>query len=84
MQPLDFGNLRAWPSMRELSEIRQGGGTEIDQMLALQIAPRTRPVHRGPALRAMLGQNRAITALELPLVVSARSRPVPLSRRSMW
>jgi hypothetical protein len=39
VQPLDIMNPDLWATMRELGEIREGGGPEVEQMLALQIAP---------------------------------------------
>ena len=52
--------------MRELGEIREGGGPEVEQMLALQIAPGPLAGDRGDTLGAMLGQNRAVPWLKFP------------------
>jgi hypothetical protein len=43
VQSLDVVNPQLRASMRELREIRQGRGTEIEQVLALQIASRPLP-----------------------------------------
>jgi len=59
--------------MRQLRQIRERGRTEIDQMLALQIATGALPRHRGHALRPVLGQDRRVARLEFPLMLCAES-----------
>ena len=59
VQPLDIADPRARAPMRELGEIRERRGAEIEQMLALQIAPRALAGDGRHALRAVLGQDRA-------------------------
>src|SRR6058998_3797076 len=69
VQPLHVVNPYLQSSMGELGEIRQRGRAEIEQMLALQIAPSPFPRDRGDSLGAVLRQNRAIAGLEFPHVV---------------
>lgn len=73
VQALDLMNPGARPSMRQLGEIREGRGAEIDQMLPLQIAARAFAGDRRHALRAVLGQDRAIAGVEFPLMVGLES-----------
>jgi hypothetical protein len=81
VQALDFGNPRAWTSMRQLGEIRERRGAEIKQMLSLQVATGAFAGHRGDALGAMLGQDRGGAGLDLS-PWSALKRPAMMRTRS--
>ena len=69
------------PPMGELGEIGQRRGAEIEQVLPLQIAPRAFARDGGDALRAMLGQDRAVARLECR-AWSALKRPATIRTRS--
>jgi hypothetical protein len=56
------------PPMRELRQIRERLGSQLQQMLALQIALGPFAGHRGDVLGAMLRQDRALAGLEFPLM----------------
>ena len=73
MQALDVVNPRARAPMRELGEIRERRGPEIDQVLALQVAARAFAGDGGHALGAVLGQDRARAGLELPRMLGAEA-----------
>lgn len=66
MQPLDVVDPRPLAAVDELREVRQRGRAQIQQMLALEVAPRPRARHRGHALGAMLGQDRFVARVPLP------------------
>lgn len=80
MQPLDFGNPRPRATMRELGQIRQRRGADIDQILTLQVAAGRFAGDRRHALGAMLGQDGPGARLKLPRVIGAE--PASLSRDS--
>src|SRR5690606_7678561 len=75
---LDIVNPPLRPPMRELRQVGERGGSEIEQMLPLEISPRALPRTCRHALGAMLRQDRTLTRLELPRVIgpeAARDDP---------
>jgi len=89
VQPLDLGDPGAGTPMRQLGQIREGRGAEIDQMLALQISARALARDGRDALCAVLGQDGARARLELARMVGlepagnipSRHRRAPTSTR---
>lgn len=69
VQAFDFGNPRARSTMDQLGQVLEGRRPQLKEVLPLQISASALAGHRGGAVRAVLGQDRAGPGLELSVMI---------------